>query len=74
MTIRLEGSKVKSGELPLKYLGGMKADCAAQNRDSGFYKGKQEDNEDPIGVSQTQHRVHGPLGGKSWRSCIGWAK
>jgi hypothetical protein len=47
MTIRLESSNVTSGELPLKYWGGMKADYEAQNRDyAGVYKGKQEDCDD----------------------------
>jgi hypothetical protein len=47
-TIRLESSNVAPGELPLKYLGGMKTDYAAQNRGSGVYKGRQEDKENPI--------------------------
>jgi hypothetical protein len=33
MAKRLESSKVKSGEFPLKYWGGMIADYEAQNRD-----------------------------------------
>ena len=41
VTIKLENSKVKSGELPLNYWGDMKANYEAHNRDyTGVYKGK----------------------------------
>jgi len=41
VTIKLENEKVKSGELPLKYWGDMKANYEAHNRDyTGVYKGK----------------------------------
>jgi succinate dehydrogenase/fumarate reductase flavoprotein subunit len=41
VTVKLENGKVKTGELPLKYWGDMKANYEAHNKDyAGVYKGK----------------------------------
>jgi succinate dehydrogenase/fumarate reductase flavoprotein subunit len=41
LTIKLENSRVKSGELPLKYWGDMKANYEAHNKDyTGVYSAK----------------------------------
>ncbi len=41
LTVRLENDQVRTGELPLKYWGDLKANYEARNRDyTGVYKGK----------------------------------